>query len=247
MISYASLCSDFYLNCYLNTEMELPQNRDTVLHYFRQMGKAFPTMSNFYTREPGEFVLEEDKQSGSYRWSTLEARRIASGHLSPSTFEDCHRHNELMLELAPPLLSIDHLDCEALDVMFGFDFVYKGNHDEVVAEALLGESKLGSLLSLGGSRTVDFEPTLTIALDEACRQQARLSIATRTNSYQVRTGQYDEEAISVYFTIRQYWNSGTEGAFADSYRRQFEIGQELVDSLIVPNIVVPLSEAISAR
>ncbi len=28
------------------------------------------------------------------------------------------------------------LDCEALDVMYGFDFTYEGNHDEVVAEAL---------------------------------------------------------------------------------------------------------------
>ena len=33
-------------------------------------------------------------------------------------------------------LTISLLDCEALDVMFGFDFHYDGNHDEVVAEAL---------------------------------------------------------------------------------------------------------------
>ena len=42
----------------------------------------------------------------------------------------------MVLDLAPPLLTISLLDCEALDVMYGFDFTYEGNHDEVVTEAL---------------------------------------------------------------------------------------------------------------
>ena len=44
-----------------------------------------------------------------------------------------------------------------------------------------------------------------LALDDGCRLQCRLSIETRTNAYQIRTGQFPEAPISVYFTVRQYW------------------------------------------
>jgi hypothetical protein len=247
MNPYSSLCDDFYLYCYLNTEMDLPEARDTVLHFFEQVSKVFPTMTNFYGRDSNEYVLEEDKEQGSYRWMSLEPRRLSSGFLNPPKLTDCHTQHELMLDLAPHLLSVSPLDCEALDVMFGFDFTYKGNHDEVVGEAFAREGKFGSLMDLPQARVVEYEPTITLALDDTCRVQCRLSIVTRTNSYQVRTGHYNEEAISVYFTIRQYWGVGTRMSFIESYRKQFDIGQELVSGHIIPNVVVPLSEAISAR
>ena len=127
---------DFYVNVHLNTEMELPTNRDTVLHFFEQMKKGFPELRNFYTRENGDLVLEGDKDQEAHRWLAIEARRLCSGHFNPETLEDSFRQHELVLELAPHLLTISLLDCEALDIMFGFDFDYDGNHDEVVAEAI---------------------------------------------------------------------------------------------------------------
>jgi hypothetical protein len=246
MNPYDSLCDDFYLSCYLNTELELPTSRDTILHFFGQIGKAFPKMTHFYGRDPHEYVLEEDKEPGSYRWMALESRRLASGYLNPPNLDDCHPQHELMLELAPPYLSVTDLDCEAVDVMFGFDFTYRGNHDEVVGAAFATDGRFESLLGIPNSRVVNYEPTVTLSLDEQCRLQCRVSIVTRTNSYQVRTNQYSEDAISVYFTVRQYWGIGTEMTFVESYKKQFEIGQELVEKHIVPSIVVPLAEAISA-
>ena len=62
MIRYGSLCDDFYVNMNLGTEMELPANRETVLHFFERVQKTYPTMRNFYSRERGDFVLEEDKE-----------------------------------------------------------------------------------------------------------------------------------------------------------------------------------------
>jgi hypothetical protein len=204
-------------------------------------------MTNFYARENNEHVLEEDKEPGSYRWVSVEPRRVASGYLNPPALEDCHSQHELVLDLSPHILSVSNLDCEALDVMFGFDFTYKGNHDEVVGQAFGLDGRFESFLRIPNTRLVNFEPNMTVALDEQCRRQARLGIVTRTNSYQVRTNQYGEESISVYFTIRQYWGLGAESSFIDSYRRQVEIGLELLDSHIVPNVVVPLSEAISTK
>lgn len=247
MTPFSQLCDDFYLSAYLNTELELPHSRDTVLHYFEQISKKFPTMRNFYGRDPREFVLEEDKETGSYRWVTLETQRICSGYLNPPSLEACHPQHEMALDLAQPVFSVGALDCEALDVMFGFDFTYKGNHDDVVAEVFARDSRMDSLLGISGSKVVEFEPSITISLDEGCHTQARLSVLTRTNSYQLRTGQFGEEAISIYFTVRRYWGTESDPSFIESYRKQVEMGLELVHDHVIPNVVVPLSEVISTR
>ena len=68
MQSYESIADDYYINMHLNTEMQLPAARETVLGFFERIQKSYPTMRNFYTRESGDFVLEEDKEQGHYRW-----------------------------------------------------------------------------------------------------------------------------------------------------------------------------------
>lgn len=247
MNRYTQDADDFYVNMHLNTEMELPTGRDTVLHYFEQMKKAFPELRNFYTRESGDLVLEGDKEQDAYRWLAIETKRLCSGHVNPESPEDAYRQHETVLELAPHLLMISLLDCEALDVMYGFDFNYEGNHDEVVAEALGFSPGLEGLLEIPGGRVINYEPSVTLALDEACRLQCRLSIGTRTNDYQVRTGEFSDDQISVYFTVRQYWGTGPEQTFLDSFRRQREVGEEIVLNKVIPRIIQPLAQAIASR
>ncbi len=238
---------DFYVNLNLNTEMELPNGRDTILHYFEQMKKAFPELTNFFTRETGDFVLESDKESGSHRWLAIEPRRLCCGYVNPESLEDAYRQHEMVLELAPHLLTVSTLDCEALDIMYGFDFTFTGNHDDVVAEALGVGPGLESLIEVPESRVINFEPSITLTLDDPCRLQCRLSIETRTSAYQIRTGEFPEEQISVYFTVRQYWGTGPGRSFVDSFRHQREIGEELVMQRIIPKIVKPLAQAIASR
>ena len=88
MNPYSSLCDDFYINMNLGTEMELPNGRETVLHFFERVQKTYPSMRNFYCRDRGEFVLEEDKDKGDYRWCTIEPHRICSGYVNPQTPEE---------------------------------------------------------------------------------------------------------------------------------------------------------------
>ncbi len=233
MNPYSSFCDDFGIYVYLNTKMELPSGRETVLHFFDSLQKTFPEMTDFDRRESGEFVLEEDREKGSYRWVTLESQRICTGYVNPPNFEDADVQHERVLELAPYHLDFSALDCEAMDVLFAFDFVFSGNHDEVVAEALGLNTTLENLLQLPNSRVINYEPSLMLALDEACRLQCRLSIETRTNAFQVRTGQFPEAPISVYFTVRQYWGRQPYKTFAESYKNQRKICQELVDTHII--------------
>jgi hypothetical protein len=247
MTPYSSLCDDFSVSVYLTARMDLPSSRETVLHFFSTIPKTFPSMTDFDRRENGEYVLEEDREQGNYRWVTLENRRLCLGFVNPPALEDADAQNERLLELAPYHLDLSPIDCEALDVLFSFDFLYSGNHDEVVAEALAGHGPLDGLLQLPGSRVINFEPSLMMSLDEQCRLQCRLSIETRTNAYQIRTGQFPEAPISVYFTIRQYWGRQPFKTFAESYRNQRRICQELVDAQVVPSVLKPLAQAIAAK
>lgn len=247
MNPYGSLCDDFGVYVYLNTKMELPTKRETVLHFFDSLQKTYPQMTDFECRESGEFVLEEDREHGSYRWVTLEPRRLCSGFVNPPNVEDADQQHERVLELAPYHLDFSGLDCEAMDVLFAFDFMFSGNHDEVVAEALGVNTSLEKLIQMPGGRVINYEPSVMFALDEQCRLQCRLSIETRTNAYQIRTGQYPEAPISVYFTVRQYWGRQPFKTFGESYQNQRRICQELVDSHIIPAVVRPVAETIAMK
>src|SRR5437867_5609171 len=179
MNPYSSLCDDFGVYVYLNTKTELPTGRETVLHFFESLKRRFPQMTDFDHRDSGEYVLEEDREQGSYRWVTLETRRICSGYVNPPSVEDADKQHERILEVAPYHLDFSPLDCEALDVLFAFDFMYSGNHDEVVAEALGLNTTLEALLQISGTRVINYEPSLMLSLDEGCRLQCRLSVETR--------------------------------------------------------------------
>lgn len=247
MNPYSSLCDDFGIYVYVNTKMDLPSSRETVLHFFDRLRKSYPSMTDFDRRESGEYVLEEDREQGSYRWVTLENRRLCIGYVNPPELENADQLNELVLEAAPYHLDCGALDCEALDVLFAFDFLFSGNHDEVVAEALGMNTTLEGLLQLPSSRVLNYEPSLMLALDDSCRLQCRLSIETRTNAYHIRTAQFPEAPISVYFTVRQYWNRSNYKNFLDSYQNQRKVCQELVDNNIIPAIIRPLAQTIAAK
>jgi hypothetical protein len=247
MNPYSALCDDFGVYVYLNTKMDMPSGRETVLHFFDRLRKTYATMTDFDRREGGELVIEEDREQGSYRWVTLEARRLCAGYVNPPDIESADALHEHVLEVAPYHLDFNPLDCEALDVLFAFDFTFSGNHDEVVAEALGLNTTLESLLQMPGSRVINYEPSLMLALDESCRLQCRLSIETRTNAYQIRTGQFPEAPISVYFTVRQYWGRQAAKDFVESFRNQRRICQELVDANIIAAVVRPLAQTIAAK
>jgi hypothetical protein len=247
MNPYSSLCDDFGVYVYINTKMDLPNRRETVLHFFDAIQKTCPQMTDFESRESGEFVLEEDREQGSYRWVGLESRRLCTGYVNPPSLDAADTQHERVLELAPYHLDLSPIDCEAVDVLFAFDFTFTGNHDEVVAEALGLNTTLENLVQLPGAKVINYEPSLMLALDEQCRVQCRLSIETRTNAFQVRTGQFPEAPISVYFTVRQYWGRQPFKNFIDSYRSQRKTAQELVDNHIIPAVVRPLAQAIAAK
>jgi hypothetical protein len=247
MHRYSALSDDFYVNMNLSTEMELSSNRETVLHYFEQIRKKFPEMRNFYCREKGDFVLEEEKDQGHYRWCTIEPRRICSGRVNPESVEEALEQHKLCLDLAPHLLSISTLDCEALDVLFGFDFTYRGNQNQLVAEALGVNPALERLTDRADSTVISYEPSITLALDEECRVQCRLSIETRTNAYQVRTGDFPEDQLSVFVTARQYGSLDARMTYVDAVENLTKICTNMIDTYVVDGVLKPLARTIALK
>jgi hypothetical protein len=97
------------------------------------------------------------------------------------------------------------------------------------------------------AQVINYEPSLTLALDEGCQFQCRLAVETRTNAYQVRTREFGDDQISVYFTVRQYWGTGPDQSFLDSLRRQREVGEEILHKAVIPRVVRPLAQTIASR
>ena len=244
---YAAFCEDFYVNMRLGSQLALPHSRDTLLHFFERVQKAYPAMTRFRKNDNGEFNLEEDRGSQSYRWLSLEQKRISAGHVNPAGFEDAVKMHSLLLDMAPHHLGLSPLEIDYLDVLFGFDLAFGGNHDEIIAESLFPESPLNCLLEEQGARAVDFQPTVTVALSEDCRMQARVDIVTRTNSYQVRTGDYADDVISVYLIVRRYWGDRPKDPMDAMFTRMAERAEHLATNYIVPRVLRPISAAIASR
>jgi hypothetical protein len=244
---YSAFCEDFYVNMRLGSQLSLPHSRETLLHLFERVQKGFPTMTRFRKTESGEFNLEEDRGGQSYRWMSLESKRLSSGHVNPGTVEESLKLHSLLLEMAPCHLGISPIEVDYLDVLFGFDLGFGGNHDEIIAESLFGESPLACLTEMPGSKAVDFQPTITVALSDDCRLQARIDVVTRTNSYQVRTGDYSDDAISVYLIVRRYWGDRPREPMEKLFVEMTEKAEQLCDSYIIPRVLRPISSAIASR
>ena len=244
---YNAFCEDFYVNMRLGSQMALPHNRETLLHLFERVQKTYPGMTRFRKNDNGEFNLEEDRSSHSYRWVSLEPKRLSSGHVNPPSVEQSMGVHTMLLEAAPHHLGISPIEIDYLDVLFGFDLAFGGNHDEIIAESLLAECPLTCLTEEPGARAVDIQPSVTVSLSDDCRLQARIDVVTRTNSYQVRTGDYSDDVISVYLIVRRYWGDRPREPMEQMFARMTERAELLCESHIIPKVLRPISSAIASR
>jgi hypothetical protein len=244
----SSLCDDLYLDMYVNTELSLPTQRDTILTFFEQIQKRFASMCSLYRREKNECYLEENRETGQYRWVGLETDRICSGVVNPADFEQAYEQHRFVLELIPYLLGVSHLDVDSLDVAFAMDFDYAGSHDEVIAEALFGSTAFSCLLDIPGAKPIGLSPVMVVGLCDECRTQARISIESKTSVHEPgKRPETADEAISLSFTIRCYPSGRAKFDALRSFENQCRIGEELMAERIIPNFVKPLANVIAQK
>lgn len=227
--------------------MELPTGRETLLHFFEQIKRKYPSLQNFYSRERNEFVLEEDKQKGSHRWVSAEAKRVCSGHMNPAEVDEAIEQHAFVMDTIPYTLSVSPLDCESLNLMYGFEFAYRGNHNELLAEALGISPAMEKLTEIEGAKLVAFDPSIQIALEDDCRTQCRLSVEARTTAYHVRTGEFPEEQVSVYLTMRRYGSLDNDETYESKLRNLHERAISIIDDYVLENVVEPLRAIIAIK
>src|SRR5258706_13504896 len=201
---FASVCDDFYVNMRLAMQLSLPHNRETVLHFFERVQRQFPEMSGFRKYANGDLSIEENRDNDAYRWVTLESRRLCAGHVNPESLEDALKLHGLLLQQVPYDLGFSPVEVDYLDILFGFDLSFRGNHDEIIAESLLQDSPLACLLAEPGAKAVDIQPSITAALSEACRLQRRVDVTTPPNSSHVRPPAHPNPPPTAHLTLRRY-------------------------------------------
>ena len=243
--SFGALCTDFYVNQKLALKMDLPSERETILHLFDQVRKAVPSMERF-RRYDEEFALESTRREAEYHWLSLQRTCIRSGHVNPQSMAEAYKLHRLVLDVAPYHLTISPIDIDYLELMFGFDLECKGNHDEVVFEALFASTPLADLLKLPGAKVLDTQPVFGLSLGEKGDVQAFFEVKTRPKSRRGRSGRYRREPISILLNLRQYGPVRRVEQLHELFEHLAQQAEALSADRLVPDLLMPISRQITS-
>ena len=103
------------------------------------------------------------------------------------------------------------------------------------------------IVDIEGAKLVAFDPSIQIALEEDCRTQCRISVEPRTTAYHVRTGEYPEEQLSVYLTMRRYGSLNSDETYQSKLRDLHSRALKILDEYVVESIVEPLRAIIAIK
>lgn len=244
-----AVCDEFFINSRLFLKLDLAMERETVLHFFDRLRREYPSLKRLRRRDEKSLILEEDNdEDGSRRWVRLDPDSLRFGHVAPDTVDEVRRFGEIVLTQAPYHLSFSELDYDHLEVVFGFDLEYTGNHDHLVAETLLGEHAASSLLfGERASHIIDAQPYFGVALSPECDLQAYVEVKSRTTTYEVRSGHYESQPISIFLTLRKYWGVEHPASLEGAFVQLIDLADEIATDMVVPSFVNPLAAAIASR
>ena len=247
--SLGTVCDDFYISSRLFLKLEMALERETVLHFMDRLRKEYPGLTKLRRTDAGGLVLKEEAdEEGSRRWVRLDANSLRFGHFAPPDPETVRSFGQLILTQAPYHLTFSELDYDHLELIYGFDLEYRGNHDRLVSETLLGEhAGSGFLFGDHATHVIDAQPYFGVALTPECDLQAYVEVKSRTTTFEVRSDSFENEPISVYLTIRKYWGTGNAGELAAGLQSLFDVADELAADKVVPHFVNPLAAAIASR
>lgn len=248
-MSYAALCTDFYVNMKLGVRMELPRSREPVLELFERVRREYPKMGSF-RRYKDELALESAPDDAPHRWVAIRSNSVRTGVVNPETETQMHDIHRTAAEVCPYYLSISPLDIESIELLYGFDLAASGNHDEIVSQALLGGSALAGMLEASEARVQDCQPVLGLSFDGG-QIQATVEVKTRSRKgggdgegSGERGGERGGEPISLYVTVRSTEAIMDLKSMVSRVDELSERGRSLVDSLAIPRLLMPLRDEI---
>ncbi len=248
-LAFGAHCDDFHVAARLFLKLDLATQRETVLHFFDSVKREFPGMRRLRRRDDGTLILEENAtDGGTRRWLRLDDAAVRLGYHNPPSPDDARRFGRVVLKMAPFHLTLGELDYDHLEVVYEFDLEYRGNHDQLVADALYGDGPLASLFSCESvHHTIDVQPFLGMSVSEHCDMQVYIEVKSRTSTFEVRTQQFETQPLSVFLTVRRYWGFTETGSLEEAHTDMTECADEWAADRVVPLVVNPLAQAIASR
>lgn len=242
---FGALCNDFYVNHKLALRMDLPNERETVLHLYDRIRKSRPAMNHF-RRFENELALESSRDDPEYYWLAMRRTSVRTGHVNPQTMEAAYDFHRLVLEVTPYHLTISPLDVDYQELMFGFDLECPSGHDEVVYEALISDSPLADLLKIPGSKLMDVQPLFGMHLDEDGYMQAYFEVKSCSKSKRGQPRRYRDEPISVFVTVRKYGPIDHIKDLVNSFDELAVCAEALATDYLIPNMLMPIARQITS-
>lgn len=243
--SYAALCSSLYVDMKLGVRMDLPARRDTILDFFERIRKERPKLDRF-RRYRAEFALESPQSLGQQEWVAIRKTEIRSGYTDPTSLDDAYSLHSLVLEIAPFFLTINPLDVECIELVYGFELDASANHNQIVAEALLDGSPLATVLDDPSWKPVDVQPIVAMTLADRPDLRAQFEIKTRTGAKEVRADRYRDEPIAAQLVLKRSVNLRDVRQLPEALTDLARIGEKLVEDKMVPHVIQPLRQAIAS-
>lgn len=241
--SYRALCNDFYVNQKIQTKMELPRTRETVLELFERVRRQFPGMNSF-RRYREELALESPQSDQPHRWLAIRANTLRTGTVNAPDNADSYSLHESIIEVAPAYMSISPLDVDSIEILYGFDLMAGGNHDAIVLDALIPGSPLAALLEIPGAVPTDCQPIIGMTFGARGDMEIYFEVKTRAagNSHRESGG----DPISVYLTLRKMGPFSELKDLRSAFQRLVKHGEDLVEHRVVPGLIVPIRQAIAS-
>jgi len=193
-------------------------------------------------------VLEEDAEQPSRRWIRLDGTCLRFGDANPPDLDRPRQLAAVVLEQAPYHLTLSDLDTDRLELIYGFDLDYSGNHDQLVAETLLPDHPLSAFLAGEHStHIIECQPCIGIALTPECDLQAYVEVRGRSTTYEASKGQHEPRPLTINLSVRRYWGLGQDPDLLGAYDVLREHAGRLATDHVIPLIVNPLAHAIASR
>jgi len=245
--SYRALCSDSYVNMKLSVKLELPRGRDTVLEMFERVRKQYPGMGTF-RRYREELALESPQTDLPHRWLAVRSNTVRSGSVNAPTLDAAYGLHRLVLESAPFYLNVSPLDVDYVELLYGFDLSASGNHDSIVFDALWAGSPMARLLEGDDARPIDCQPLIGVSFGSRADVEVYFEVKTRAGSTHgaPRDPEHAHDPISVYLTLRKFGAVQDLKDLPAVLSKLSSRGEELVESSVVPTLLVPLRDAIAS-
>ncbi len=245
---FGAICDEFLVSTRLHLKLDLPNNRETLLHFFERVRRDFPQMNRLRRRGEGSLLLEQDGDAASRPWVRLDHNCLRFGEVNPPDLDSPRRLAALVLEQAPYHLTLTDLDIDRLELVYSFDLDYGGNHDQLVGETLLADHPLAAILDGDhANHVIECQPCLGVALTPDCEVQAYVEVRGRSTTYEASRGQYEPRPLTVGLTLRHYAPASGEGDLLAAYDLLRDHAARLAGDHVVPLIVNPLAHAIASR